>query len=117
VAKDRAYRLKRIMAEQFETMEDQMSSLSGPKGSTLITERNKKALEVLREQIQHGKQRIAIFYGAGHLTDMERRLAADFGLQKDHQRWLVAWSMVRELQPTPAPVESETPAEALSGAK
>ena len=46
-------------------------------------------------QIQQGKRRVAIFYGAGHLSDMERRLVADFGLQKESQRWLVAWSITR----------------------
>lgn len=103
IAKDRAFRLKRILAEQFETMEEQMSSLSGPKGSTLITERNKKALDVLRSQIQKGKRHVAIFYGAGHLSDMEQRLINDFGLQKESQRWLTAWSMTRE-----TPAASET---------
>jgi hypothetical protein len=103
IAKDRAFRLKKIMAEQFETMEEQMSSLSGPKGSTIITERNKKALEVLRTQIEQGKRHVAIFYGAGHLSDMEQRLINDFGLQKDSQRWLTAWSMTRE---TPAASEA-----------
>jgi len=110
LAKDRAYRLKRIMAEQFENMEVQMSSLSGPKGSTLITERNKKAMDVLRNQIQQGKRRMAIFYGAGHLSDMERRLVADFGLQKDSQRWLVAWSITRESEKSESPKEPGTPA-------
>ena len=116
VAKDRTYRLKRIMAEQFETMEDQMSSLSGSKGSTLITERNKRALEVLRDQLQHGKQRVAIFYGAGHLSDMEKRLAADFGLHKESQRWLIAWSIARESNQPPAPAEAATSVEAVPGA-
>jgi hypothetical protein len=96
IAKDRAYRLKRIMAEQFETMEEQMSSLNGPDGSTLITQRNKKALEVLQKEIQQGKRHLAIFYGAGHLSDMEQRLLADFGLKRESQRWLVAWTIDRE---------------------
>jgi hypothetical protein len=34
-----------------------------------------------------------VFYGAGHLPDMEKRLAADFGLQRQSEKWLVAWSM------------------------
>ncbi|MHB8972768.1 MAG: TraB/GumN family protein [Pirellulaceae bacterium] len=116
VAKDRAYRLKRIMAEQFETMEDQMSSLSGPAGSTLITERNKRALEVLRDQLQHGKQRVAIFYGAGHLSDMEKRLAADFDLHKESQRWLVAWSIAREASQSPVPADPAPTGENVPGA-
>ncbi len=93
VAKDRAVRLKRILADQFETMESQIASLAGPQGSTLVTERNKKALEVLQRQLQGGKSRVAIFYGAGHLSDMERRLEQDFGLRKERQQWLTAWSI------------------------
>ena len=43
--KDRAPRLKRIMAEQFEDLEATMAAFNGPDGSTIITERNKVALE------------------------------------------------------------------------
>lgn len=111
LTKDRSYRLKRLMAEQFESMEDQMSSLSGPTGSTLITQRNKKALDILRDQIEHGRRRLAIFYGAGHLSDMERRLVSDFGLQKESQRWLVAWSITRESAESQSPA-SQSPQDA-----
>ncbi len=99
VAKDRANRLKRIMAEQFENMEGQLSAIGGPDGSTIITERNKKALSVLRDQLGKGKHRLAIFYGAGHLSDMAQRLETEFGLRQESQRWLVAWTIV----PPPLP--------------
>ncbi len=102
-AKDRELRLKRIMAEQFEDLERSMAALEGEDGSTLITERNKKALEVLQRELQTGKKRIGIFYGAGHLPDMEQRLIADFGLQPGSQRWLSAWS----LQPVKSPAEKK----------
>jgi len=77
---DRALALKRIMAEQFEDMEGSVQALGGPLGSTLIQERNKVALSVLRKQLAAGKQRIAIFYGAGHLGDFDQRLREDFDL-------------------------------------
>jgi len=41
-----------------------MSSLSGPKGSTLITERNKKAMDVPAQPDSAGQATHAIFYGA-----------------------------------------------------
>ena len=69
--KNRAMALKRILAEQFQEMEGTLSAIEGPKGSTIITERNKVALAVLREQIDAGKRKIAIFYGAGHMPNME----------------------------------------------
>jgi len=92
-AKDRKMRLKRIMAEQFEDLEGSMKVFEGPDGSTLISERNKRALAVLADQIKAGNQRIGIFYGAGHLPDMERRLTDEFGLQKTQVRWVEAWDL------------------------
>ena len=92
-AKDRPRMLKIAMAKQFASMESMLSGLSGPDGSTLITERNKRALEVLRKQQALGKQKIGIFYGAGHLADMHERLVEEFGLQPIGTVWLEAWNL------------------------
>lgn len=92
-AEDRSLRMKRLMATQFEDMESQMAVFSGPDGSTLITERNKKAIEVLRRELDRGHDRIAIFYGAGHMQDMAERLTNEFGLKSTGQRWLQAWDL------------------------
>ena len=75
--KDRAGTLKRMMAEQFEDLEGMMDALNGPKGSTIITERNKVVLKKLDEQIAAGKKKIAIFFGAGHMSHIEKQLEAD----------------------------------------
>ena len=91
--KDRSLALKRAMADQFEEMEGMTAVLEGPKGSTLIGERNKRALEVLKKQLAAGKKKIAIFYGAGHMADMEKRLRADFSLKPQRTQWLQAWDM------------------------
>jgi hypothetical protein len=91
--RDRALALKRIMAEQFQDIEGSVQALGGAQGSTLIQERNKVALSVLRKQLAAGKQRIAIFYGAGHLGDFDQRLREDFDLTPITTRWLVAWDM------------------------
>ena len=48
---------------------------------------------MLAEQIAAGKKRIGIFYGAGHMPDMEKRLVADLGAERDAERWLVAWDL------------------------
>ena len=81
------------MAEQFEDLEGAMSALDGPEGSTIITERNKVALKVLAEQITAGKKRIGVFYGAGHMPDMEQRMIKDLGVRRATERWLVAWDL------------------------
>jgi hypothetical protein len=46
-SKDRPRQLKIAMAKQFEGMESLLVGISGPDGSTLIKERNNRALEVL----------------------------------------------------------------------
>ena len=91
--KNRAIQMKRFMADQMSSMDTVMLALEGPQGSTLITERNKAALKVLAEEIKAGKKKIAIFYGAGHLSDMEKRLNADFGLKRSGEQWLTAWNL------------------------
>lgn len=90
---NRALALKRVMAEQFADMGGLTVAMEGPEGSTLIGERNRVALEGLRQQLAAGKKRLAIFYGAGHMIDMDRRLQSDFQLKPVSRRWLVAWDM------------------------
>jgi hypothetical protein len=92
-AEDRPRRLKIALAKQLSEMESMMVSLGGDQGSVLITERNKKALEVLRAQLASGKKRLGIFYGAGHLGDMDERLRKDFGLEPVEITWLTAWNL------------------------
>jgi hypothetical protein len=91
--KNRALALKRVMAEQFQDMEGMLTALDGPKGSTMISERNKVALRELRKQLDGGKRKIAIFYGAGHMPDLIKRLGDEFGLVHSSTRWLNAWNL------------------------
>ncbi len=92
-AGNRAMALRRVMAEQFQDMQGLMNAIEGPDGSTLIAERNKVALEVLRRELADEKQKVAIFYGAGHMDDMLTRLRDDFGLVPVEIRWLTAWKL------------------------
>ena len=92
-ARNRALELKRLMAGQLADMSTLTAVFEGPKGSTIITERNKRALEVLRQQLEAGKTRIAIFYGAGHLPDLHTRLLEELHAKPVSTRWLTAWNM------------------------
>ena len=96
----RQLKLRRLMAEQFSDMEVLSAAFGGEEGSTLITDRNTAALTVLRRRIARGDRRIAIFYGAGHMDDFDRRLQADFGLQPRDTAWVEAWDL---REPAPAP--------------
>jgi hypothetical protein len=92
-ADDRPLRLKRILAKQLADTESLLTSFGGEEGSVLISERNKIALKVLKEQLAAGKKRVAIFYGAGHLADMDQRLRKDFGMKPVSITWLTAWDL------------------------
>jgi hypothetical protein len=92
-AKDRPRRLKVALAKQLAEMESFMVSLGGDQGSVIISERNKKALDVLKQQLAAGKRRLGIFYGAGHLNDMDARLRKDFHLQPRAITWVTAWNL------------------------
>jgi hypothetical protein len=93
LAKDRARKLKIVMAKQFGSMEALLAGLSGPDGSTLITERNKRALQVLHQQQAAGKRKLGVFYGAGHLADMHERLQKEFHLIPVKTTWIDAWDL------------------------
>jgi hypothetical protein len=95
-APDRPYRLKVAMAKQFADLEGQIGVLDGPDGSTIITERNGKACEVLEREIKAGRKKLAIFYGAGHLADLQQRLEKDFEMKPTKTVWLAAWSLKPE---------------------
>jgi hypothetical protein len=91
-APDRGKQLKLVVAKQFDDIEAAMSGLDGPDGSVILTERNKKCLEVLNQQLNAGKKHLGIFYGAAHLPDMEQRVEA-MGFKQVAKRWRVAWDM------------------------
>jgi hypothetical protein len=90
---ERQVRLRRMMAEQFTDMDVLTAAFGGEEGSTLITDRNAAALDVLRDEIAKGRRRIAIFYGAAHMDDFDERLRDDFGLQPGEPVWLEAWDL------------------------
>ena len=93
LSSDRVYRLRRIAAVELSKANEGTAFASSDGTSTIITERNIKALKVLKQQLNAGKKKIAIFYGAGHFPDMEERLVDEFGLQRKSERWLTAWQL------------------------
>ncbi len=95
--KSRAYRLRRYLAEDFGEVEDLVARLEGPSGSAIISDRNARAIAVLKEQLATGKKRFAIFYGGAHMPDMEKRLLEVVPeLEYTQTRWLVAWRLQPE---------------------
>jgi hypothetical protein len=91
-SEDSARQLKLILARQFEHMDEMVAGLEGPDGSVLVTERNKAAIKVLKEQIAAGKKNLAIFYGAAHMKDLEKRLE-EKGFKRTKLEYRVAWDL------------------------
>ena len=86
-------RMRRMFAKQIKQMETGMVIFQGKDGSTIVTHRNAKAMEILKDEIADGKTNLAIFYGAAHLPDMERRMLSDFKAKRGGQVWLEAWRL------------------------
>lgn len=95
MSKDSAYKLKFLFAQQLENMEAILSGVdrgNDGKGSVLLSGRNEVAMNVLAEQIRQGKRSLAIFYGAGHMPDFEKRLLKS-GYKKSAEQWITAWDI------------------------
>ncbi len=92
-SKNKELRLRRSFAKQIQNMEAGTAVFKGKDGSTIIDHRNAKCMKVLESEIAAGKRNIAIFYGAGHLPDMQRRLMSDFKMKRGGQVWVEAWSL------------------------
>lgn len=93
-APDSHLRMKRLMADQMEESGD--ANAFGPTLSTLlIDDRNTAAAEVLDREIKKGHKKIAIYYGAAHMPDFDKRLTGAFKLKADKTTWLKAWDMTK----------------------
>jgi hypothetical protein len=93
MSNNKEIKLRRSFAKQIMNMEGGLVMFEGKDGSTIITHRNGKCMDVLQREIENGKRTLAVFYGAGHLPDMEQRLIDDFGMKRAGRSWLTAWSL------------------------
>jgi hypothetical protein len=87
-------KFKRMMAQQFEEAGGD-AGLGGTINRLLVEDRNKACIKVLQQQLTAGKKKIAIFYGAAHMPDFDKRLKEDFGMMRISSDWINAWSLVR----------------------
>lgn len=96
MSKDRGRSMKLVLGRQFAQLDRIAAgfekSLNGAE-SVLLIDRNKAALAVLKERLAAGDTKLAIFYGAAHLPDMERRLNSEFGFHRSGQEWITAWDI------------------------
>jgi hypothetical protein len=92
----RSMKLKQVMAQQLVDIDTVSAGLNDANGEdTLIKGRNAKAFQVLEEVLKDGKNKVAVFYGAGHLPDMAERLERDFGMEAKKTTWLDGWDLTK----------------------
>ena len=113
----RSVELKYLLARQFNEMERITAGLDADGGSVILTDRNKVALRVLKKQLQGGKKNLAIFYGAAHFPDREKRMIEKMGFERKGVRWVTAWDLparkklpsfkTPKLQSPPVPVPKQ----------
>jgi len=85
--------LKRTVAPLLGEAESFIARLEGDGGSIVVSERNRIVMEKLEALLaRNPRGRYAIFYGAGHMPDLEQRLLAA-GFTKTGSQWLDAWTI------------------------
>ncbi len=86
-------KIKRFMARGMLESESFLRIMEGDQGLALIQDRNKAVIEVVRRELGAGKKNLAIFYGAGHLADLHKRLTTELGFGMRAIEWLPAWTI------------------------
>ncbi len=95
-SKDRSKMMKQAMASQLIDIELVTTGINDADGeNTLIKGRNRKAFEVLKEELDAGATSVAVFYGAGHLSDMADRLESKFDMEPTQTTWFDAWDLTK----------------------
>lgn len=84
--------LKIMMANEFANLDRLQDMLGKDADSAVIGARNERAIEVLEREVEAGARRLGIFYGVGHMRDLEDRLLA-IGYVPIATRWIDAWAL------------------------
>jgi len=95
-------KMKTMMAQQFTETGVMENGLGTTLNRMLIVDRNSAALKVLQKELAKGKQKIAIFYGAAHMPDFEKRLVGDLGMKRTQQVWIDAWDLTNAPPSSPS---------------
>ena len=96
-------RMKVMFARELAGIDQTPNLFGNDKTSTLIGARNARAITVLEREIASGARHLAIFYGAAHMPDMQRRLLEELEFAYERTEWLNAWLLQQALADTPDP--------------
>ena len=92
---------KLMLIETFDQIKGDLSQLQGLPGGMqellriIIQERNKQVMLDLKKAVKEvsPSESISIFYGSGHMDDLEKRIKLELGYRPDKQIWLSAFSI------------------------
>jgi len=90
---NRPLALKKMFAEQMDLLGGLGTGLGATLDTILVQDRNTAAMKVLKKEIDKGTRRIAIFYGAAHMPDFDRRLTQELKLKRESMAWDTAWDL------------------------
>lgn len=89
--------LKMEYMKSLEQGDESAAAITGE--NIIISIRNEKCLKVLRRELAAGHKKVAIFYGAAHFPDMEKRLL-EAGFELATHWWVTAWNVEKAAKPT-----------------
>jgi hypothetical protein len=90
---NRPLALKKMFAEQMDLIGGLGTGLGATLDTILVADRNAAAMKVLKKEIDKGTRKIAIFYGAAHMPDFDRRLSEELKLKRESMAWDSAWDL------------------------
>jgi hypothetical protein len=83
---------KYLLAKELSNSELSALSVELEEQLTILGDRNLAALKVLKASLKDPELRhLSVFYGAAHMSGIERAIISDFGFKKVGERWLDAW--------------------------
>ncbi len=86
--------IRRELAEMLGTTDIEGALDMFPEMSELILDkRNAVVMKRLAEELPNTNGRIAIFYGAAHMRDLEQQLMQKHGYERTGGQWLRAWAL------------------------
>jgi len=101
-----AMMMKIMLVETLANSDEMIGSQAGGENlaalmKVIVVDRNQEVFNDLAKVLadEPGMKSIAIFYGAGHLADMEKRLTKDMGFVFRDDRWFTAMSLDLSSQP------------------
>lgn len=89
---NQSVKLKRMMAEQLSKGDE--ANFGAVISDYLVNKRNNDALGVMDVEIKKGKKNLALFYGAAHIPDFDKKLK-EKGFVRKETKWIPAWKNLK----------------------